>query len=108
MGVADLRARLAGLDATIIQQKVLLEQLEADRIAVQTELQSFVYPVLTLPHEITSEIFVRCLPDHLEHEPPRRMQTPILLLAVCKAWNNIAVSTPALGDSLPRYTPPPD
>ncbi|KAJ6536734.1 hypothetical protein DFH09DRAFT_92986 [Mycena vulgaris] len=98
MGVADLRAQLAALDANIIQQRLLLKQLETDRRAIQKDLQSIAYPVLTLPPEITSEIFVHCLSD--EPQPPHQMHAPILLRRVCKAWERIATSTPALWSTL--------
>ncbi|KAJ7462075.1 hypothetical protein FB451DRAFT_478594 [Mycena latifolia] len=94
----DLRARLAAIDATIIQQRTLLEHLERDRRAIYNELQSFTYPVLTLPPEITSDIFLHSLPD--ESQPTDPLSSPLLLRTVCKTWKNIALSTPALWATL--------
>ncbi|KAJ7696096.1 hypothetical protein B0H17DRAFT_1178135 [Mycena rosella] len=96
--LAELRARLAALDGIILRQQLLLDQLQTDKRAVQNELQSFAYPVLTLPPEITSEIFLHSLPD--EPEPPHQMCAPLLLRRVCKAWEAISTSTPALWATL--------
>ncbi|KAJ7181641.1 hypothetical protein C8R43DRAFT_969762 [Mycena crocata] len=96
--VSDLRTRLAGLDAAINNQQLVLEQLETERRDVELELQSFTYPVLTLPHEITSEIFIHCLPD--EDEQPNKRHAPLLFLTVCKAWNDVATSIPELWTAL--------
>ncbi|KAJ6610367.1 hypothetical protein B0H10DRAFT_413319 [Mycena sp. CBHHK59/15] len=85
MGTSDLRERLAKLDAAIIQQQQVLDKLETDRRSVQLQLQSVVYPVLTLPHEITPEIFMYCLP-----ELASTLRAPLLLLRVCRAWNSVA------------------
>ncbi|KAF7332502.1 F-box domain-containing protein [Mycena kentingensis (nom. inval.)] len=52
------------------------------------------FPVLTLPPEITSEIFVYCVSEDIE--PADYNDPPFVLLRVCKAWNRIAMTTPAL------------
>ncbi|KAJ7181591.1 hypothetical protein C8R43DRAFT_1055275 [Mycena crocata] len=73
---------------------------------IQRQLDQVVYPVLTLPHEITSEIFVQCLPspaDDGENEPrgrPNTSQAPLLLLHVCRTWRAIATATPHLWNHL--------
>ncbi|KAJ7167826.1 hypothetical protein C8R46DRAFT_1094259 [Mycena filopes] len=58
-------------------------------------------PVLALPPEITSEIFLHCLPPIPElssypKDAPRSSRAPLLLLRVCRAWRDIAMSTPHL------------
>ncbi|KAJ7852315.1 hypothetical protein B0H13DRAFT_2084250 [Mycena leptocephala] len=58
------------------------------------QMDSSVYPVLTLPPEITSEIFVHCLPG-LQHVVNTNA-APLLLMRVCRTWRKIATSTPAL------------
>ncbi|KAF8152014.1 hypothetical protein K438DRAFT_1433339, partial [Mycena galopus ATCC 62051] len=51
-----------------------------------------VYPVLTLPNEVISMIFVHCLPAHGRVRPsPRR--APLLLAQICTLWREIALST---------------
>ncbi|KAJ6610358.1 hypothetical protein B0H10DRAFT_1811711, partial [Mycena sp. CBHHK59/15] len=94
MDAPSLRARILDLDAAIIQQKLVLEKIDADRRSVQLQLDTVTYPLLTLPNEITSEIFMHCLPAELEQ--PRQSQAPILFLRICRAWREIARSTPGL------------
>ncbi|KAJ7459437.1 hypothetical protein B0H11DRAFT_171458 [Mycena galericulata] len=58
------------------------------------------YPVLTLPVEITTEIFLRCLPDSISSSG-KKYRTPLdeppnLLTRVCRDWRAIAISTPSL------------
>ncbi|KAJ7461922.1 hypothetical protein FB451DRAFT_996705, partial [Mycena latifolia] len=60
-----------------------------------------VYPVLTLPHEITSEVFIQCLPPspvfRMEHtETPHPSTVPLLLLQICREWRSIAIAIPQL------------
>ncbi|KAF8207828.1 hypothetical protein K438DRAFT_345499 [Mycena galopus ATCC 62051] len=70
-----------------------------------------IYPVLTLPNEITSEIFVHCLEPLFSHDgsTPNPLDVPMVLLHVCRKWRYIALSTPGLWtdiildfDSLPQ------
>ncbi|KAJ7034014.1 hypothetical protein C8F04DRAFT_1102765 [Mycena alexandri] len=98
MSLAHLRARLAALHVSISEHRLALKELERDRKAVERELQAFTYPVLTIPPEITSEIFLHCLPE--DNEPPSRNDVPIVLLAVCTAWRSVAISVPELWESL--------
>ncbi|KAJ7181097.1 hypothetical protein C8R46DRAFT_844421, partial [Mycena filopes] len=53
-----------------------------------------VYPILTLPVEITAEIFTHCLPD--TPAPPSVRIVPLLLARICRQWRNIACGTPRL------------
>ncbi|KAJ7751691.1 hypothetical protein B0H16DRAFT_1225672, partial [Mycena metata] len=53
-----------------------------------------VYPILTLPVELTAEIFVHCLPD--DPVPPSGKVAPMLLGRICRKWRNIAKGTPRL------------
>ncbi|KAJ7107175.1 hypothetical protein C8R43DRAFT_1114284 [Mycena crocata] len=54
------------------------------------------YPVLTLPNEITSEIFIHFLPTYPLCPPPTGLLSPTLLTHICSRWRQIALSTPAL------------
>ncbi|KAJ7639573.1 hypothetical protein FB45DRAFT_705224, partial [Roridomyces roridus] len=56
-------------------------------------------PVLSLPKEITTDIFLRCLPDTVGTHPNDR-RFPLLPLYVCRAWRDVALSTPTLWVSL--------
>ncbi|KAJ7506520.1 hypothetical protein B0H11DRAFT_1675162, partial [Mycena galericulata] len=63
-------------------------------------------PVLTLPVEITTDIFSLCvltMADLRENRPYFLnvfKPTPMLFLAVCRAWRDIALATPALWSTL--------
>ncbi|KAK7014329.1 F-box domain-containing protein [Favolaschia claudopus] len=86
----------------------MLPSLEADRaiesISVlraakkpaEDRLHSHKYPVLTLPNEITSEIFQHYLPTY--PEPPEFFEdpSPTTLTQICRQWRELALATPAL------------
>ncbi|KAJ7123142.1 hypothetical protein C8R44DRAFT_852822 [Mycena epipterygia] len=82
-----LRDRLAELDAQIYI-------LEAERKIIRRKMRAISYPVLELPPEITSEIFLHCLPNLPSDPSP--LEAPLLLLGICGAWREIALQTPAL------------
>ncbi|KAJ7036041.1 hypothetical protein C8F04DRAFT_1096727 [Mycena alexandri] len=66
----------------------------------------FVYPILTLPPEVTSEIFLHCLATNTTHAPTPTL-APLLLLQICTAWRRLALSIPALWthlDVVVRYS----
>ncbi|KAK7062268.1 F-box domain-containing protein [Favolaschia claudopus] len=52
--------------------------------------------ILTLPPEITSEIFGHCSPTQRVGDVVNVYEAPLLLTQVCGAWRQIAISTPAL------------
>ncbi|KAJ7474775.1 hypothetical protein FB451DRAFT_276007 [Mycena latifolia] len=93
-----LRNQLSDLDISISQHEHLLQELKEQIATVQVQLDRFVYPILTLPPEITSEIFLWCSEPNLGTMDPDL--PPLLLLQVCKAWKAVAVSTPALWDTI--------
>ncbi|KAJ7208356.1 hypothetical protein GGX14DRAFT_634097 [Mycena pura] len=100
---ADQRAALAKLEAEIVQFKTYAEghlaALEEKRRSILHCLDGVVYPILTLPTEITSKIFMQCLPDHGRVRPsPRR--APLVLTRICGQWRAIALSTGELWSSL--------
>ncbi|KAJ7181106.1 hypothetical protein C8R46DRAFT_828947, partial [Mycena filopes] len=69
-------------------------RLTEEKIAIQKSLDSTVYPILTIPFEITAVIFVHCLPDTPAR--PSSTMAPILLTRICRQWRDIAGSTPKL------------
>ncbi|KAF8211755.1 hypothetical protein K438DRAFT_57955 [Mycena galopus ATCC 62051] len=94
-----LRDRLAEIDAHIAL-------LERERQGIRTTLDSLTYPVLSLPFEVTSKIFIQCLPDIQHPEPvfnvrrhrylPAPLPSPVLLVRICRAWRDVALNTPKL------------
>ncbi|KAJ6607929.1 hypothetical protein B0H10DRAFT_2069832 [Mycena sp. CBHHK59/15] len=92
-GDQGLRDRYAELNAQI-------HALE--RRSIRKKLRALIYPVLTLPDEVTSEIFVHCLPPvATEQWPsnPSNSDAPLLLLRICSTWKDIALATPRLWTS---------
>ncbi|KAJ7629378.1 hypothetical protein DFH06DRAFT_1480375 [Mycena polygramma] len=50
------------------------------------------YPVLTLPFDIISQIFVYCLPPE-DDASPLRTDAPLLLAGICRDWRDISLAT---------------
>ncbi|KAJ7108321.1 hypothetical protein C8R44DRAFT_938365 [Mycena epipterygia] len=88
---AEQRATLAEIEAKIIRCKDYLADLEQEQREVEGILALVVYPVLTLPNEITAHIFVACLPDEARVVPSPD-SAPLLLAQICRHWREIALS----------------
>ncbi|KAJ7201948.1 hypothetical protein C8J57DRAFT_1411130, partial [Mycena rebaudengoi] len=54
--------------------------------------------ILDLPVEITTHIFLDCLPDDPDYSEPS--DAPLLLTRICKIWQSIALNTPRLWTSI--------
>ncbi|KAJ6532842.1 hypothetical protein DFH09DRAFT_932870, partial [Mycena vulgaris] len=88
------RARIEDLDAQISDLENSLRKLKTERQSFQTQLGAFVYPVLTLPNEITSEIFFqRGEAFGTQISAPT---SPLFLGYICRKWREIALTTPSL------------
>ncbi|KAJ7236160.1 hypothetical protein C8J57DRAFT_1088446, partial [Mycena rebaudengoi] len=85
--------RVDELSASIALQKKILEDLERTRADTQRQLNTILDPIARLPLEITSDIFLHCLPEVCR---PNADIAPMVLLRVCATWAEIALSTPAL------------
>ncbi|KAJ7659276.1 hypothetical protein DFH06DRAFT_1472661 [Mycena polygramma] len=90
------RDRLQVLDAKILDLRRSLAALETEHASVRERLDAHKYPVLTLPNEVVSEIFVHFLPPYPLCAPTYGFLSPERLLLVCQKWRDIALSTPAL------------
>ncbi|KAJ6605822.1 hypothetical protein B0H10DRAFT_2228873 [Mycena sp. CBHHK59/15] len=73
--------------------KRLTELKPVTKIAHQQSALPIVHPIHTLPVELTSLIFVHCLP---QKQFPNLLVAPLLLIRVCSAWRAIALRTPEL------------
>ncbi|KAJ6542066.1 hypothetical protein DFH09DRAFT_991011 [Mycena vulgaris] len=93
MSAEEIQGRIDKLSADIFRQKEVLKQLEASKGAAQRQLNAILDPVARLPLEISSEIFVQCLPAR---PGPDASEAPLLFLNICNTWTEIALSTPAL------------
>ncbi|KAJ7185196.1 hypothetical protein C8R46DRAFT_1342521 [Mycena filopes] len=85
----DLRRRLSTLDA-------LITALSAERQKLQVVSDAVVYPILSLPTEITTEIFLHSC----DSSPWSPSTGPLLLAQICHEWREIAIHTPALWQSV--------
>ncbi|KAJ6457735.1 hypothetical protein C8R45DRAFT_880315, partial [Mycena sanguinolenta] len=88
--LADLTAKIRGAEGS--RRSSLLAQ----RALVRETLSGYKYPVLTLPSEITAEIFIQFLPIYPEAPPLTGKDSPTSLTRVCREWREIALATPAL------------
>ncbi|KAJ7763638.1 hypothetical protein DFH07DRAFT_939266 [Mycena maculata] len=108
-----LRLRLSEIEAQLLQfgdethprrgensrlrkerRRCLLEEMTA----IQRSLDLIIYPILFIPAEITSEIFLRCLPN--EPTKPSASIAPMLLTAICRTWRSLALGDPRLWSTL--------
>ncbi|KAJ6497943.1 hypothetical protein DFH09DRAFT_1376233 [Mycena vulgaris] len=96
---ADLRKKLEEINLSIESYSFdIPKDLERGRAAIQHQLDDIVYPILTVPPEIISEIFRRCVskPDDAS-DTASTSRAPLLFLRICRPWRVIALSTPMLG-----------
>ncbi|KAJ7133355.1 hypothetical protein C8R44DRAFT_899814 [Mycena epipterygia] len=103
MSVPELCAQLEELGSAIQTQKAVLEDLERSKVDVLRQLNHLRDPITRLPPEITSEIFLQCLPVHNECHHPSR--APLILLSICSSWTDRALSTGALWTELALKVP---
>ncbi|KAJ7506889.1 hypothetical protein B0H11DRAFT_1679548, partial [Mycena galericulata] len=85
--------RIEQLSSEITRQREILRDLESAKSAAQGELNAIFDPVSRLPVEISSDIMLRCLPVTPKPDP---LAPPMLFTNICRAWSNIALSTPSL------------
>ncbi|KAJ6513937.1 hypothetical protein C8R47DRAFT_1190773 [Mycena vitilis] len=93
---AVVRARKEEVDAQILQMGLSLQCLKDEGRLLQDLLDAYRYPVLTLPNEIVSEIFLNFLPNYPICPPLIGPLSPARLCDVCRKWRDIALHTPRL------------
>ncbi|KAF8134203.1 hypothetical protein K438DRAFT_1883436, partial [Mycena galopus ATCC 62051] len=96
IALATDRARVADLDADILRLERSLSALRSQRHLVLERLDSYKYPVLTLPNEITAEIFTHSLLLYPDCPPFAGRDSPTLFTQICRQWREIALETPIL------------
>nr|GAT44238.1 predicted protein [Mycena chlorophos] len=87
-----VRNRIVEIDIQLAQ----LELLRSEKATLESMLSEFHYPILTLPREITGEIFSHYLPVYPACPPLGGEGSPTQLAAVCRAWRDIVLGNPAL------------
>jgi hypothetical protein len=76
----------------VLQESVNTARWERDNL--QSQIDEYKYPVLTLPVEITTEISLAYLPAYPECPPLTGHLSPALLGQICMEWRQIAFDTP--------------
>ncbi|KAJ7641214.1 hypothetical protein FB45DRAFT_899668 [Roridomyces roridus] len=94
------RARVIELDAQIHELQAQVRVLQLEREPCKQRLDTYKYPVLTLPNEITSEIFLHFLTPYPDCPPLRGLDSPTSLTHICRKWREIALATPMLWRAL--------
>ncbi|KAJ7629757.1 hypothetical protein DFH06DRAFT_1225349 [Mycena polygramma] len=102
-GLAADRARVAELQSQILDLERALCDLRIEQLQAQERLDSYRYPVLILPNEVASEIFIRILPPHPHFPPLVGSHSPTLLTQICRQWRDIALSIPTLWSFISTY-----
>ncbi|KAJ7716300.1 hypothetical protein B0H16DRAFT_1801660 [Mycena metata] len=94
--IVDIAAQITDLECSLQALRAEKKLLEAEQETLQDRLDAYTYPVLTLPPEVMSEIFVHFLPVYPERAPQKGLLSPITLGQICRLWRQIAFSTPSL------------
>ncbi|KAJ7473270.1 hypothetical protein FB451DRAFT_1035779, partial [Mycena latifolia] len=94
------RVRLEEVEAQLHELQCRIYALETERDELKDDLASIVYPILTIPNEITSEIFKHCLPVGNRRGRPRCQMAPLLLTTICRHFRQVCLATPALWTSM--------
>ncbi|KAJ7257093.1 hypothetical protein C8J57DRAFT_1517138 [Mycena rebaudengoi] len=95
----NIRARISELDTRILALENSLAAARREREHLQSQLD-YTYPVLTLPAEITSHIFIHFLPNYPMPPPYAGLLSPATLGQVCCKWRGVALGTPRLWRAL--------
>ncbi|KAJ7128669.1 hypothetical protein C8R44DRAFT_94713 [Mycena epipterygia] len=91
---AVTRAHIREVDSRISAFTIAMRKLQNQRHFLKAHLDAYVYPVLTLPNEIISEIFLQSLSR--DDKTPWAPKSPLFLGHICRKWREIALSTPWL------------
>ncbi|KAF7376132.1 hypothetical protein MSAN_00028100 [Mycena sanguinolenta] len=96
------RKEAAALSVEIERLRALIHQL----IQKRDDLEGFIHahealtsPARRLPADIIAEIFTACMPSN-RNAIMSTAEAPLLLCRVCRAWRDVALSTPRLWASL--------
>ncbi|KAJ7253964.1 hypothetical protein C8J57DRAFT_1187058 [Mycena rebaudengoi] len=100
---SEVRTNISALDARIFSLENSLAAARREREDLQSRLDNYKYPVLSLPLEITSEIFINFLPIYPLRPPLTGLLSPALLGQICHQWRDIAFGTPRLWRAIEIY-----
>ncbi|KAJ7051850.1 hypothetical protein C8F01DRAFT_1173098 [Mycena amicta] len=86
---SELRSQIAEAETRIADLERQLTELRAHETRLKAELGAIVYPILTIPAEITAEILCHVASSC-------RNEWLLAATSVCALWRSIALSTPRL------------
>ncbi|KAJ7061351.1 hypothetical protein C8F01DRAFT_1231219 [Mycena amicta] len=86
---SELRSRLAETTSGIADLERQLAQLRAYKRQLDVKLRAIVYPILTIPSEITAEILCHAVADS-------PIEWILAATRVCALWRTVALSTPRM------------
>ncbi|KAJ7258884.1 hypothetical protein C8J57DRAFT_1643538 [Mycena rebaudengoi] len=95
-----LRASISELYTRILSLKNSFAAARGEQEKLQSRLDDYKYPVLTLPAEITSEIFFHFLPIYPLCSPITGLVSPAFLGQIGRQWRDITFGTPRLWSSI--------
>ncbi|KAJ7892244.1 hypothetical protein B0H14DRAFT_2560307 [Mycena olivaceomarginata] len=90
------RTRVAELEAQILVLEHSLSALRTEKLLAQERINSYKYPVLKLPNEIVSEIFIQFLPIYPLCPSLEGLFSPSTLTHICQRWREISIGNPML------------
>ncbi|KAK7023126.1 F-box domain-containing protein [Favolaschia claudopus] len=91
--IAEKEAQILNLEAQILVLRQRITDIRAAQKPAQERLDSYRYPVLSLPIEIVSGIFLRLIPPYPQPLPAFGIRSPTTLTHVCRQWRDIALAT---------------
>ncbi|KAK7052172.1 F-box domain-containing protein [Favolaschia claudopus] len=94
--IREIESQILKLEEQVTALKNSISVLHSYKDPAQQRLDSYKYPVLTLPNEIVSEVFLHFLPTYPEPPPFFGGLSPTTLTQICHRWRDIALTTPAL------------
>ncbi|KAJ7615603.1 hypothetical protein DFH06DRAFT_123135, partial [Mycena polygramma] len=90
---ATLRSRRAAIEAEMAALESRMSALRKEDMDIVKALAGVVYPVLSLPNEITSEIFTQYVDkDLMVNRRYGKHYSPLCLASVCSLWRALALS----------------
>ncbi|KAJ6456262.1 hypothetical protein C8R47DRAFT_188965, partial [Mycena vitilis] len=95
-GRAADRARISVIKDEISNLRESIRALRAERKVLEERFDSYRYPIVTLPNELTTEIFIYTLPTYPCCTRLTGRGSPTTLTRVCRRWRDIAISIPVL------------
>ncbi|KAJ7649957.1 hypothetical protein FB45DRAFT_6083 [Roridomyces roridus] len=103
MSTEGIAAQIERVSLEIERQRDVLRKLESSKSLLQQQLNALRDPIARLPLEISSEIFMQCLPESDYPRgcvQPKVHLAPLLFLNISHAWTNIALANPSLWASI--------